>query len=346
MLKTLKIENFTVFPEANLNFSKGLNVIVGENGTGKSHLLKLGYALLRSLNEEKNLAIDTYERVLAKKLVDVFMPDRLGRLPSRVQGTTLCTIDAKFTDNSQVFFNFSTRNSERVNVKKLEYSSVLIKSLFIPPKEILSIFPGFYYETKNKLLAFDATYPDLAEALLAPPLRGTRLTEIGKFLSPLEENILKGYLTLDKEKFYFHSNAYAGNIEAHLMAEGNRKLGLLSYLLKNGTLTKSSTLFWDEPEANLNPKLLRELASILVELSSIMQIVVATHSLFLLREIDVLQEEKKIAIAPRFFGLQFAKNGEGVTVSQGNSINDIGDITALDEEIAQSTRYLKAGMES
>ncbi|MCK5896101.1 MAG: AAA family ATPase, partial [Cocleimonas sp.] len=45
MLKQLKIENFTVFSKADLQFSSGLNVMVGENGCGKSHLLKLLYAI-------------------------------------------------------------------------------------------------------------------------------------------------------------------------------------------------------------------------------------------------------------------------------------------------------------
>ena len=57
---------------------------------------------------------------------------------------------------------------------------------------------------------------------------------------------------------------------------------MLTYLIMNGELRNKSSLFWDEPEANLNPRLLRELAGILVELSKVMQVTVATHSLFLL----------------------------------------------------------------
>ncbi|GLX89990.1 hypothetical protein Pfra02_25590 [Pseudomonas fragi] len=41
MLKQLNIKEFTVFEEANLRFGKQLNVIVGENGAGKTHLLNL-----------------------------------------------------------------------------------------------------------------------------------------------------------------------------------------------------------------------------------------------------------------------------------------------------------------
>lgn len=40
MLKSLHVENLTVFTNADFTFGKNLNVIIGENGTGKSHVLK------------------------------------------------------------------------------------------------------------------------------------------------------------------------------------------------------------------------------------------------------------------------------------------------------------------
>ena len=46
MLKSLHLENFTVFPDAKFTFGKNLNVIVGENGAGKSHVLKAAYAAI------------------------------------------------------------------------------------------------------------------------------------------------------------------------------------------------------------------------------------------------------------------------------------------------------------
>ena len=52
MLKLMKINNLTVFANADLEFSAGLNVIVGENGAGKSHLLKMAYSVLAVSAEE------------------------------------------------------------------------------------------------------------------------------------------------------------------------------------------------------------------------------------------------------------------------------------------------------
>ncbi|WP_157151143.1 ATP-binding protein [Brachyspira sp. SAP_772] len=41
VINNIKISNFTVFKNAEINFSKGLNIFIGRNGTGKTHLLKL-----------------------------------------------------------------------------------------------------------------------------------------------------------------------------------------------------------------------------------------------------------------------------------------------------------------
>ena len=45
VLESIEVRNFTVFREARLEFARGLNVIVGENATGKTHLLKLPYSV-------------------------------------------------------------------------------------------------------------------------------------------------------------------------------------------------------------------------------------------------------------------------------------------------------------
>lgn len=343
MLKKLSIENFTCFPKAEFSFSKGLNVIIGENGTGKSHILKLGYAILRSLkNVKKAPAKDAYGRDLASHLVALFLPDSLGRLASRIQGRNRCEVYADVINVATMSFNFSTQSSDKVNIDKLDFKKPLqAKPLFIPPKEVLSIYPGLALALENKDFAFDETYLDISKNLNGVPLRGKRLADIAKHLTPLEA-IMGGDIRNDNNKFYFYSSEGKGSFEAHLMAEGSRKLGMLAYLLKTGELTNSSSLFWDEPEANLNPKLLVNLAQILVDLSSIMQITIATHSLFLLRELEInIRKEKKLLHAPLFTGLHINQEGFASYI-QSEKISEIGDIAALDASLEQTDRFMAA----
>jgi len=53
-IQTLDIQNFTILPNDTWRFASGLNVVVGENGLGKTHLLKLRYALLKPMPTPKS----------------------------------------------------------------------------------------------------------------------------------------------------------------------------------------------------------------------------------------------------------------------------------------------------
>ena len=84
MLDKIKIENFTVFDEVEFQFGHGINIIIGDNGTGKSHLLKLAYAVSTVASDSSKLesspAKADLQKQIATKLVNVFRPDSLGRL--------------------------------------------------------------------------------------------------------------------------------------------------------------------------------------------------------------------------------------------------------------------------
>ena len=88
MLKSLRIRNFTVFNSADLQF-KDLNVIVDANGTAKTHLLKLPYAVMAMSAEAGKKRTEPPTKTvlqtrLAEKLSSVFRPeDRLGQLVHR-----------------------------------------------------------------------------------------------------------------------------------------------------------------------------------------------------------------------------------------------------------------------
>ena len=147
---------------------------------------------------------------------------------------------------------------------------------------------------------------------------------------------MNGRVVVENERFYIATNQE--RLEMPLVAEGIRKIAMLTYLIMNGSIQKGSTLFWDEPESNLNPKMMVQLAETLVILSSWgIQIFIATHSLFLLRELKI--QLTKQPIPARFFALKPDKNS--VTVNQGDSMEELDPIAALDADLEQSERYLE-----
>jgi len=130
-------------------------------------------------------------------------------------------------------------------------------------------------------------------------------------------------------------------MEIPLVAEGLRKLGMIAQLVATGALFDNGFLFWDEPEANLNPMLIVKVARTILSLcKNGIQIFIATHSLFLLREFAILMEEPDFRdLAPRYIGLN--TGSAGVQIQQGSSLEEIDRLTALDEELAQSDRYIE-----
>jgi len=45
-IKDLSLKNFTAFEQAKFNFCDGINVLIGANGTGKTHAMKVMYAVV------------------------------------------------------------------------------------------------------------------------------------------------------------------------------------------------------------------------------------------------------------------------------------------------------------
>jgi predicted ATPase len=87
----------------------------------------------------------------------------------------------------------------------------------------------------------------------------------------------------------------------------------------------------------LNPALLREVAQLLMKLARHgFQIILATHSLFLLKEFHILAREQKHSV--RYFGLS-AEPGQATEVVMRDNLELLPNIVALDAELDQSDRF-------
>ncbi len=350
MLRSVDISNLTVFPEATLTLSRALNVIVGENGAGKTHLLKVIYSVVAASFEERRRVGAAsgptkagLQTKIADKLVGVFGPETLGRLARRRQGRERCDIRVSFIEATQnIGFVFATNSKSEVTMTEMPSSLVDVSPAYIPTRELLSIFPGFVSLYDGHYLEFEETWRDTCVLLGAPLQRGPRESRVTDLLDPLQ-SAMGGPIQLDRNgRFYLVTNS--GRMEMPLVAEGVRKLGMVARLIATGALLDGGYLFWDEPEANLNPKLIRCIASTILAISKNgIQVFIATHSLFLLRELEILVASETIprsrSSRPKFFGLH--SSSTGVQVEQGYDVASIGDISALDEELSQSDRFIE-----
>lgn len=291
-INSLKITDFMSLPNQKINFAKGINIFVGENGTGKSQILKLLYSVIDANNfiaKEKEDADYEKQRAIASSLTDIFKTKSLGNLVKKDKKETKINLELLAYDTS---FSFGTSSKKEVQkISQFSKNFVFKKTIFIPTKEVLSFFPGFRVLYENKHLSFDKCYYNLCSALEVP---------LNKSISPNSdliknlEAILDGKIEIIDGEFYLVSNDNK-KYEINIVAEGLRKIGLLLYLLNNGSLDANSILFWDEPESNMHPKLIKDIVKFLVLLANRgMQIFISTHSPYILESFNNHLKRDKI----------------------------------------------------
>lgn len=324
MITKLELENFTVFEKLDIKFSAGINVIIGENGTGKTQLLKAAYALSATSSQNKDILDKDLEKAFTEKINRIFMPEdmKLGKL-SRCKKPKCSKIKAEFLENKSFDKKISFTLSNLVKSLKLEEKSnkslYSMDPIFIPTKEVLSLYRGLIAnpEYKDKFeTIFDDTYIDLC-AQLSSEKEEEHEDRIQAILEDIV-NKINGKFEFEKSKVTFNSGSYIpyaqssieidptkggkkyfeatseANLSAQMIAEGFKKLGVLHRLIANSTLVpkKSGPLFWDEPESNMNPKLMKLIVEILLELARReQQIILTTHDYILLKWLDLLSTE-------------------------------------------------------
>jgi predicted ATPase len=81
------------------------------------------------------------------------------------------------------------------------------------------------------------------------------------------------------------------------IAEGIKKISILTTLIRNRTIRKGTILFIDEPETNLHPRAIIALCDMLFSLSRVgVQIYLATHSYFVLKQFEILARKHQESI--------------------------------------------------
>ena len=210
-------------------------------------------------------------------------------------------------------------------------NQIYANSIFIPVGEMLSWFKGFISAYENRESSIDYVYYLLAKKLAPLPLKGDKLKEQKLLIQELE-NELGFEVVRDGDEFLI---AFAQD-QVHntkLVASGINKLAQLFYLIMNGSLTKDSIIFWDEPEAGLNPKYIVLVAKFLQTIAKAgCQIFVATHDYLLSHTLSLAAEYRDVepeTPAMRFHSLY--KTPEGTQIESAEILPEIQHNSILDE---------------
>lgn len=292
-IESIELRNFTVFKKLKINFSKGINIIIGENGTGKTQLIKAVYADLQ-ISKSKNIDdisryfkyVNDNDSFFVKQLKPLFLEVKAPKIENKSDKKYLMGKLNININGIKTSFGSDDECSYEIS-----YPSKEIKSTFIPAKDMITHSKGLVsMADKFNEFPFDKTLVDIIK--IAAQWQLKEVPKIALKILPILEKMMEGKVVIENEEFYVKKDN-GDMVNFAVEAEGLKKIGLLWQLLMNENITEDSILLWDEPEANINPKFIPDLVEILVELQrNGVQIFVTTHDYIFAKYFDVKRSEK------------------------------------------------------
>ena len=301
IINSIGLKNFTVFEDFNIDVSPNINIFIGENGTGKTNLLKAIYAASEiSRNHSKsvdilhrcfkNNGLVSLSRNNINTTVDIFLRDNSDDkecIATVISAPTIRIIQntsASVSEKSLSNYDESKVRSDSYQIHLPQNASLL--ATFIPSKDMLTHSSGLLaMSDKYREFPFDITLTEIIRkanqwTLKQPP-------KLARSILPQLEEMIDGKIVIKNEEFFIEKND-GREINFAVEAEGFKKIGLLWQLLMNESITPNSILIWDEPEANLNPAFIPKLVECLIELSrNNVQIFLSTHNYILAKYFNV-----------------------------------------------------------
>ena len=297
----IRLENFTVFGKMETDCSAGVNVFIGENGTGKTHLLKLIYTYCEwgfYYHDGPDDEVAPYH-MLDEMFQGESCHELIRKSPDGTIARETLLIAFGTGEGEEVYKVELFSNQNRIyDTPKYDayyspnHSTVGEKvqsqgepcSVFIPAKELLT-HAGIEKDYMHRKLPLDSTLIEILNKAGVSTLR--ELPDAMRRIQDRISDIIGGKVIYKNDRYYISNSSGVMNAFA-VEAEGFKKFGLVYRLIETGNIKKGSILVWDEPDANLNPKLVPELARILLELSrNGVQIFLATHDYNLMKYISM-----------------------------------------------------------
>lgn len=291
----IKLINYGLLSDFSCDKLGGVNLIIGENSTGKTFLLKALYSAIRTMEEyHRGEDIRTAADILADKLRWTFQVDKLGDIVMRgADGPLKC----KISTDSEVFeYQFSKDAATKIITVNGPSENRPENSVFLPAKEVLSLFSIILKSRDiDKSFGFDDTYYDLVKAIRIAPTRGKNYTAFAESRKVVG-NVIDGVIEYSEQTGKWTYKNKRGQIfSIGATSEGIKKVSIMDRLLANGYLGYGSIVFIDEVESALHPEAVCEFLDMIALLADKMEIqfFIASHSYFAIKKLVLLASKKK-----------------------------------------------------
>jgi len=326
-IESIGLKNFTVFKNFRIDVSSSINIFIGENGTGKTHLLKAIYAACElSRAESQN---DELLKCFKEKQQEANL------LRNKNIGQLTISITSRNVTRKQI------RGSELVEYFLEIPDGKKFPAVYIPVKDMLTHSAGFLaMANKYRDFPFDKTLTDIV--IKASQWKVKQPPKLALAILPILEEMMDGIVVFENEEFYIKKNN-GQMILFELEAEGLKKIGLLWQLLMTDNLNEDSILIWDEPEANLNPKFLPKIVECLLELSRHgVQIFLSTHNYIFAKYFDVAKRDNDSVL---FHSLYFEEKTGGVKCETQPYFENLkhNDISAAFNQLLERVYQIQIG---
>lgn len=296
MIKEVHIKSFGAISSLDVQQFGKINLLIGQNGTGKTFALKAMYAAQKCIEQYgRGKEPRSVKELLADSLYWTFQPEMIGSLVKKGESPLSFLLKSDTGDS----FQFSFGNTTTKEIKNVEstFAPTSVNSIFLPAKEVISIQDSIIrlYDV-DKMFGFDKTYVDLARAM-SKTVKGRNYKEFSTARNKLQDAI-GGRLEFDdvKKSWAFMDNGKR-SIAISLTSEGIKRLSVLELLLGNHYLSKESVVFIDEAEANLHPELISKFMDIVVLMAEAgVQFFISSHSYFVIKNLYILAHENNISV--------------------------------------------------
>jgi predicted ATP-dependent endonuclease of OLD family len=310
-IKEISINNFTCFKDESINFCDGINVFIGKNGTGKTHLLKVLFSHIHAANKFDNLSQEIQEKLLDSFFIEYIRPLKRG----------LNQFEIKIKAGDKIIESKSNKRDEII-AQISQNIPTINNVVYIPPSDVLTNFKTYSQFSEISKLNLDSTFYYIADALKKDKVEKPELYEISKNI----DSWLNVKLSKDRNGFYQLENERKEY--APLMADGIKKLATLKYLIDNNTINKKTILFIDEPEVHLNPILISKYVDLIILLGSQgVQIFLSSHDYLFTYLLSLHSEYNKNMI--KFLSHKSTNNGTNVESSK--TINGLNSNSIVEE---------------
>ena len=296
MLDTVQLKNFGPLVKLDWPELGPINLVIGDNGTGKTFLLKALYSALRTLEEYKRGDDQrTAAEILAEKLYWTFQPDKIGDLVTKgAHGALSCAVQFEGKD---FMYRFGKETTKQISILANHVPPRSSNSIFLPSKEVLSLHQIILKSREqDKSFGFDDTYLDLARALRQLPKKGKNYVEFAESRRKLED-ILGGRVEYDEDTGRWQFKKGLQKFPIGVTAEGIKKIAILDTLLGNRYLDTKSIVFIDEPESALHPVAVSKFLDIVAVLAHRgIQFFLASHSYFVVKKLFLIAQHQNLSI--------------------------------------------------